>query len=126
MNDLKTEVEMADLAERVENDTDRQIVEKETTISAHGNEDVLHVFAAKKTVVKSLLKHNHFDLDWAEGGNEDYTSRYDADEIHEADAIYAVSGTMPLGVLTVKSKPRSQNNISSVVNHKTVDPDAFE
>lgn len=41
-------------------------------------------------------------------------------------SIVAVEGEMPVGVLTVKSKPRADNNQSSIVNSETIDSSVFE
>lgn len=113
------------LTERVTSDPALNAAEKETTIAMCGDEKEFQIFSAKATVVKSLLKHDHFDADWV-GGEKDacYQKREDG-HADDLDAIYSISGTLPVGVLTVKSSPRSNNHQSSIVNSEKIDPDAF-
>jgi len=116
-----------ELTEKVESDPNLNAAEKETSINILGDEKKMNVFSAKRTVVKSLLDHGHFEVTWLAVSNDDESIERvsSLDDATEYDAIYSVSGEMPLGLLTIKSKPRSNNNISSVVNSETIDPEAF-
>lgn len=118
----------SELIDRVNRDPELNASEKETTITMRGDEKEYSVFSAKPTVVKSLLKHDHFELDRARLMDDSEWHRVDERSKLEASDgdIVAVEGTMPIGTLTVKSKPRANNNQSSIVNAETIDPSVFE
>jgi hypothetical protein len=120
-----------DLTEKVETDDGLEPMERETNITIEGDKKEMRIYSAKKTVVKSLLEHDHFELHHANATTDTdnkypYQTFYNREQLESAEAIYTVTGTMPLGCLTVKSAPRSNNNISSVVNAEGVDPEAFD
>ena len=111
------------LVERVSNDPNRESMEKETGITMLGDAKEMRVFSAKRALIVRLIKHPHFDPEWysVEG------SRVDPSEIADTQGdIWAVSGKMPIGCLTIKSKPRSTNYQSQVVNFEGVPEDAFQ
>lgn len=118
----------SDLVERVDRDPALSAAEKETTITMYGDEKQYQIFSAKPTIVKSLLKHDHFDMDWARLLGEDTWEHVDERaEIKENEGdIVAVEGTMPIGTLTVKSKPRSNNHQSSIISTETIDASVFQ
>ena len=119
---------MTELADHVDRDPALSGDEKETTITMCGQDKRFSVFSAKPTVVKSLFDHDHFELEWArvlaDGESTDVDTRSALPP--ESGSIVAVQGTMPVGVLTVKSKPRADNNQSSIVNSETIDSSVFE
>lgn len=116
-----------DIIEKVSNDPSRQPEEKETGINFLGNEEQCTVFSAKRTVVKSLLDHDEFVFEWATVDSGEGSKRVNGIEgLEEANEIYSVSGSMPIGCVTVKSTPRSNNHQSSVVNSEKVDEGTFE
>jgi hypothetical protein len=116
------------LSDRVNRDPKLSGDEKETTITMYGQDKHIHIFSAKPTVMKSLLKHDYFELESARvvknGKSKTVGSR---DELETVDGdIVAVEGEMPVGVLTVKSKPRVNNHQSNIVNSETIDSSVFE
>jgi len=117
-----------DLSAQVDRDPKLSGDEKETTITMCGQDKHFRIHSSKPTVLKSLLKHDHFDLEWARviGANE--TKRVESrDQLEQTDGdIVAATGRMPVGVLTVKSKPRTNNHQSSIVNAETIDSSVFE
>ena len=118
----------SDLVSRVDRDPSLSGDEKETTISMYGRDKAFTVFSAKPTVVKSLLKHDHFELGWARVlDGESRTRATDRDQLREtAGDIVGVKGQMPVGVLSIKSKPRANNHQSSIVTAETIDSSVFE
>lgn len=118
----------SELVERVDRDPQLSGDEKETTITMYGRDKWFSVFSAKPTVVKSLLKHDHFELERARLVTEDGIERVGTRaELRSCEGdIVAVEGEMPVGVLTVKSKPRANNHQSSIVSSETIDPSVFE
>jgi len=117
---------MENLADKVESDPRRKSHEKETGISFLGDEEEMRVVSAKPTIVRSLLKHDYSDLNWVEIEKEETsTTVRDIENIDENDIIYAVSVDIPIGCLTIKSSPKSNNYQSSVINTKSIDPEAF-
>ena len=118
----------SEVVDKVNRDPKLSGDEKETTITMYGQDKWFGIFSAKPTVVKSLLKHDHFELTWARVIEDDNSVRAnDRGTLEETDGdIVAVKGTMPVGVLTVKSKPRANNNQSGIVNSETIDSSVFE
>lgn len=114
-----------DLIENVQSNPNINAAEKETTMTMYGDEKELSIFSAKATVVKSLIRNDHFEPEWVGGDDGSGYTTVEPSQAHTLNAIYSISGTAPVGLLTVKSKPRSNNNQSSIVNWKGVDPDAF-
>ncbi|ERH13327.1 MAG: hypothetical protein J07HB67_02365 [halophilic archaeon J07HB67] len=119
---------MSELADHVDRDPELSGDEKETTIRMCGQDKRCSVFSAKPTVVKSLLDHDHFELGWARVLADGESRHVDDRSVlpPETGSIVAVEGAMPVGVLTVKSKPRANNNQSSIVNSETIDSSVFE
>lgn len=116
------------LAEKVDRDPELSGSEKETTISMYGDSKRFEIYSAKPTIVKSLLKHDYFDMEWARVLEGDESSYYENRKDLEAvdGDIVAVRGSLPVGTLTVKSKPRANNHQSSIVSTETIDPSVFE
>lgn len=115
------------LTEKVERDPTLSGSEKETTISMYGDDKRFTVYSAKPTIVKSLLEHDFFEMNWARvlhDGESTYVDEASGLEDVEGD-IVAIEGTLPVGTLTVKSKPRANNHQSSIVSTETVDPSVF-
>lgn len=123
--DLTEEI---DLTEKVDRDPELSGSEKETTITMLGDEKQFTIFSAKPTIVKSLLEHNHFELEWARVLTSNGQKRItDREGLYEVNGdIVAVSGKMPIGTLTVKYKPRANNHQSSIISTETVDSSVFE
>ena len=121
---------MTELHEQTASDPNCTAAEKETSITMYGDAKEMLVSSGKRTIVKSLLQHDNFDLHSATLYDDDgdryryVSSREEADEL-DADIVF-VSGRMPIGCLTVKSSPRSNNNQSGIVNHEGVKAGAFE
>lgn len=102
--------------------------EKETAITMYGDGERFTIYSAKPTIVKSLLKHDHFEIGWAQLANDDeMTDIEDREQLRDSDGdIVAIEGTLPVGTLTVKSKPRVSNRQSGIVSTETVDSSVFE
>lgn len=120
-----------ELSDRVDQDPNLSGDEKETTITMYGQDKQFVVYSAKPTVIKSLLDHDHMELAWArvvqdESGDEveRVESRQELTDV--PGDIVAVKGTMPVGVLSVKSKPRVNDHQSNIVTAETIDSSVFE
>jgi len=117
------------LYERVTSDPQLSKAEKETNIGTYGGGDEARVSSFHRGVTRSLLRHDHFEIEEIRGVDHDgeYQRWDDRDAAaEEANEVYGVVGHVPVGCLTIKSKPRTNNHHSSVVSWDTVDPDAFE
>lgn len=125
MSSVTTDI---DLTERVDRDPELNGAEKETTITMLGDEKHFSIYSAKPTIIKSLFDHNHFELEWARVLGEDGSHRVtERERLYDVDGdIVAVSGEMPVGTLTVKYKPRTNNHQSSIISTETVDASVFE
>lgn len=117
-----------DLVEKVDRDPSLSGAEKETTLTMMGDEKKFEIYSAKPTIIKSLLKHNHFDMIWARVVDENGHERIsDRDKLAGVDGdIVAIKGEMPIGTLTIKYKPRTNNHQSSIISTETVDSSVFE
>ncbi len=117
-----------EIVERVGPDPILNGDEKETTITMYGQDKEFDIFSAKPSLIKSLLKHDNFTLERARVVNDEETHRVNEREELETTKgeIVAVEGSMPVGVLTVKSKPRVNNHQSSIINTETIDSSVFE
>ena len=117
-----------DLVEKVDRDPDLSGAEKETTLTMMGDKKKFEIYSAKPTIVKSLLKHNHFEMMWArvmdESGHERISNRSKLEDTN--GDIVAINGKMPIGTLTIKYKPRANNHQSSIISTETVDSSVFE
>lgn len=116
------------LTEKVDRDPTLSGSEKETTISMYGDDKEFTIYSAKPTIVKSLLKHDYFDMKWArvlsDGKSTHVESENELDGVE--GKIVAIEGTLPVGTLTVKSKPRANNHQSSIVSTEGIDPSVFD
>lgn len=103
-------------------DPDRVSIEKETMINFYNREEMSSVFSAQRAVISALFGNEYFELEWWSDGDGRYY-----DEPGDDDVVCAVSGEIPVGCLTVKGKPRSENTPSGVVNKTKDIPDgAFD
>lgn len=118
---------MDELVDRVDRDTSLNGAEKETTITMLGDAKQFTIYSAKPTIVKSLLKHDHFEMDWARVINAESLTKFkDISDLTDSSGdIVAISGRMPIGVLNIKYKPRTKNHQSQIITTETVDPSVF-
>lgn len=114
-----------DTVEKVESDSELSGDEKETTITMYGTDKEATVTSSKPTIVRSLLEHDHADIEWVAGEDDGSYSKVAPDDTDELGAIYTISATLPIGCLTVKPAPRTRNNQSGIVNTETVSAEAF-
>lgn len=116
------------LAQKVDRDPELTGSEKETTITMYGDDKRFTIYSAKPTIVKSLLKHDYFEMEWARVLKNGASNNYESvAELEETDGkIVAIKGTFPVGTLTIKSKPRANNHQSSIVSTETIDSSVFE
>jgi hypothetical protein len=93
-----------------------------------GDEKQFAIHSAKPTIIKSLLEHDHFEMDWARVLDGEEKERvHERERLHETDGdIVAITGKMPIGTLTIKYKPRANNHQSSIISTETVDSSVFE
>lgn len=61
----------SDIVDKVDRDPMLEADEKETTITMYGLDKNFSIFSAKPTIIKSLLKHDHFELEWARIVNDE-------------------------------------------------------
>lgn len=110
-----------DLFDAVEADPDRYSEEKEVGISFSNPDDRMRVDAAIPAVMRRLLKHPEFDLrlytTTEDGVAVDVTAEEYTAEGHDGrKPVYWVSGTLPVGVLTMKQSPRKSGGHANVVS----------
>ena len=101
--------------------------EKETALSMYGLDKHYTIHSAKPTIIKALLQHDEFTITRARVVDGEDASRVTTrEEISKTPGeIVQVVGQLPVGTLTIKSKPRANNHQSSIVNYESVDPAVF-
>lgn len=116
------------LTSKVDRDPALSGSEKETTITMYGDDKRFTIYSAKPTIVKSLLKHDFFEMEWTRVLSDGRTTEVDdIDALDDIEGnIVAIEGTLPVGTLTVKSKPRANNHQSSIVSTEGIDPSVFD
>lgn len=117
-----------DLVDQVDRDPGLSGQEKETTITMYGDQKYFDIYSAKPTIIKSLLDHDHFELDKLRIMDGDPNGRIKSyEKARESDGdIVAIWGQLPVGTLTIKSKPRANNHQSSIISTEGIDPSVFD
>jgi len=85
------------------------------------------IHSAKPPIIKSLLQHNEFRLTRARiVDGEDASRVTPREELSKTPGeIVQVVGQLPVGTLTIKSKPRANSHQSNIENYESVDPAVF-
>jgi hypothetical protein len=105
------------LADRVDTQLSRN--EQETSFHWFGDADRFEVVSYAPPIVKRVLRHDYAKIDWCfvEGPDERGQRIDTVSDIASTGDEYVsgVSATLPLGVLTVKGKPRVRDVMSGVI-----------
>lgn len=95
--------------------------EQETGIQFFGDADRFEIITYRPTMVRSLLRHAHADIEWLyvmdgdeRGGRVDNPSELAPGD--EGFSIEGICASLPLGALTVKGSLRQSNRHSQIVN----------
>lgn len=96
-------------------------MEKETGVNLLGDEKEIRVSSLRRTIIKSLMEHEHFTPDWYSILMDDKSViSVNPGEPIEGDAepvgICGIGGRLPIGTLTIKSKPRKADSHSNIIN----------
>lgn len=91
------------LADKVANNPTQTPVERETAFSFAEPDGEVTVSSNEKTIMRRLLLNDYFAIEWA--------------VFTDDDEIIQLQGTMPVGMLTIKSSPRINNAHESVVKY---------
>lgn len=103
--------------------------EKETTIGWTKREDRVTVFTANSGFARKLLLHPEFLLDWYETTAPDAVSlQVDAVEYAEhghdrRKPVYAVRGTLPIGVLNIRKEARKSTGPAAIITGQVYEVD---
>lgn len=118
--------DLATVIDAVATDPASAPFEREGSILYDAEGDQAAIYSAHPTDIRSYLRHEHFSLDWLvvkiDGLHHEATDLHETREIiddadDDADVrVTGIHGTLPIGCITVKSKPRSSSNLSLVVN----------
>jgi hypothetical protein len=117
-----------DLVENVQSHSRMSKMEKETSIHFCGDEEEASITSYKATIVKSLLEHDYAEVYRVVVETEEVSHK--AVEVEDDDWDVVVDETivgcharLPIGCLTVKGSPRSNNYQSSIITTETEMPD---
>lgn len=111
-----------DLAERCETTTDLETYERETSIHFSRADDRANVYSEEKAICKRLLMHPDFDLEQYTTSHPDAPQQavsieeYRENGHDQRKPVYAVKGTLPIGVLKIAQKPRQSSGHADVVS----------
>ncbi|WP_206662518.1 hypothetical protein [Halorubrum sp. BOL3-1] len=96
--------------------------EKETTFGVARDEDRVRFFTAEAGVGRRLLAHPAAVLDEVvvEGDGRGRPAR-DPAEVSEGEHVVGVRGTLPVGALQIKSRPRKSDQHAAIVSERVLD-----
>jgi len=105
----------------------------ETATHMAGTDEQMTVTSYKNTVVRSLLEHDHADISWLvcesnDGGHKRFESVEDVWDTFDEPTVLGITVAMPVGCLSIKGTPRTNDHHSSVVSvpSDAPDPEDFE
>lgn len=112
--------EPATLVENVQSHSRMSKMEKETSIHFTGDADEATITTYKATIVKSLLKHDYAEVYRVVVERQEQPHRIvdveeDGWDVVADETIVGCHARLPIGCLTVKGSPRSNNYQSSIV-----------
>lgn len=99
-------------------------MEKETSIHFAKGDDRLDVFTAESPVMKRLLAHPEFEIESIRQttSDQEITIREDFEENFDGRrSTVGVQGTMPIGVLWIKSESRQDTGHARVASNTASD-----
>lgn len=107
---LATRVDSGDLARE----------EQETWITFRADEDRCQIGSYVPSIVRQLLRHDEAEIEWVFSGAPEERGRRDTNlsELVRSRGhrrIEGVQAKLPLGALSVKGRPRKNDNPSSIV-----------
>ena len=110
------------LINHVQEDSHAEAFEKQFSVYFSREDDRITVYSGISTGISTLLEHKEFEPNWI--AVADGRSHYQANSRQEAlslvqnsDAsITGIDGTLPLGALKIKNKPRQSNDLWQVFN----------
>lgn len=115
-----------DLRDSLESDPDRESMEKETAIQTTKVDDYLRVYTAQRSLMNRFLAHPKFELvgyetTTGDGGYKNVSAeQYEADGHDGRKPVYAIRGTMPIGVLRIGPKGRQSDVKSEMVTDEYI------
>jgi hypothetical protein len=122
MNNKYTDRHYGDLADSVQSDPNREPQETETAFNFLQIHDRMRVESAYTSIMRRLLLHPKFRLDWytTSGENADYEHvdgrDYEARDGHDRrKPVYYVAGTLPVGTLKISVDDRSTGGHAKTV-----------
>lgn len=106
---------MSEVEDCFTNDTNIDPMERESNISFNAKSHTMRIFATQRSVMESLWSHTYCDVDrFSVVRDERYTTIQPTE--HDGEDIVGLWADAPLGLLKVRSSPRSQNTPSGVVS----------
>lgn len=107
-------IDIDQLIDRVQEDSNLRPEEKETVIRFDKSVDSAHIYTEEGGITRRLLRHPHFDLDeWRVDGGK----RLGADQ-YNGETVTGVGGRVPVGTLKVRASPRSTSWHSRIVSQR--------
>ena len=107
--------EDSDIVDCFTTDTDIEPLSRETTVSLNPVEEEMRLFAAERTIMKSLWKHPHVSVDRFSVVEEGtYTTIQP--QAHQGEDIVGVWCDAPIGLLNINLEPRDNNNLSNIIS----------
>lgn len=109
-------------------DSDLTTAERQTVISWTADVDHADVYSEDPSVVRSLLRHPEFDLTVLRISDEDRFGAQVSPDSYENDGapITGVEGTVPIGLVKLQSRSRTENWASLVVSDHRPETDGQE
>jgi len=92
----------------VREDSRLETFEKETTININGNDNQAKIFSAKAGIIRRLIQHPEFTVTAYTKHKENITS---------------ITGRIPIGCISIGSKPRKSTSLSAIVSNSVSQKD---
>lgn len=125
--DSRTQYGRDDLLDAITTDTTRKPFERETRFSWSGGTNAADIHTAERSLMRRLLSHPEFELDWFECRNGDRGSRavyvHEMAEEWDGEDVLSINGTIPIGCVSLKSSPRKADSHARVVSRKVLEDD---
>jgi hypothetical protein len=103
------------LVDAVEEDTDLEPFEKETTITFSKVDDCASVYTEEAGLMRRFLRHPHFEVDSLRVNSDGATGKQIAPSDFEQGSITGVGGSIPIEALVAQTSLRATSQHSAVV-----------
>ena len=107
--------EDSDIVDCFTTDTDVEPLSREGVVTYNSKEAHIRLFAAHKTIMKSLWLHPYVEIDRFSVVDEGTHDTIQPSE-HQGEDIVGVWADAPIGLFSINKEPRENNNLSGIIS----------